>query len=211
MTAAFSVILPHKRNPGNDRALAICLDCLFTNTASDFKLIVDAAVDQPLYERINRMVRQADTEYCVYLASDTFLAPGWDVPMLAAADFQTFVNGVLVEPGAIGIHHLNLHRDFGRTPESFQREAFEAWMQTDHAPLLSGEGWYCPYMFPREGWLRTGGLETDKDFTDVDIRLFERWKRGNGRVERVRSFAYHLQRYSDEDEQNHAKRKIAYT
>jgi hypothetical protein len=215
VTAAFTVILPHKRNPGNDRALAICLDCLMRNTVSDFKLTMDAAVDQPLYARINRMVQQADTQFCVYLASDTFLAPGWDAPMIAAADRETFVNGVLVEPGAIAPHHLNFQRDFGRTPDSFQREAFEAWTQTDDAPLLEGQGWYCPYLFPREGWLRAGGLVDGQapdhhGFTDGDVHLFERWKRGGGRVVRVRSFAYHLQRYSEPDEQNHAKRKVAY-
>lgn len=40
MTAAFTVILPHKRNPGNDAALSICMDMLKANTVSaDFEAI----------------------------------------------------------------------------------------------------------------------------------------------------------------------------
>lgn len=208
----FSVILPHKRNPGNDRALAVCLNCLFDNTDHDFKLIIDAAYDEPLYPRINRIVEQADTDYCVYMASDTFVAPHWDTPMLEMADAQTFVNGVLVEPGAIAMHHLNLHRDFGRTPERFDRAAFEDWTRAE-APMLSGEGWFCPYMFPREGWLDAGGLTEHsfadgQGFTDADMQLFDRWKACGNRIVRVRSFAYHLQRWSEVDEQMHEKRAL---
>lgn len=211
MTPAFTVILPHKRNPGNDRALAICLDCLYTNTRSDFILISDAAYNEPLYERVNRMVEQANTAYCVYLASDTFLAPDWDLPMLEAASWQTFVTGVLVEPGAIAMHSLNVHKDFGRTPETFRRAQFEAWVASE-APMVEGEGWPCPYLFPRDGWLEHGGLQESglapdhHGFTEADNELWTRWKADGNQIVRVRSFAYHLQRYSAEDEQMHEKR-----
>ncbi len=216
MNATFTVCLPHKRNPGNDKALDVALDCLFTNTRNDFKLIIDAAYDQPLYPRINRMVEQADTQYCVYMASDVFLAPAWDTPMLEWADETTFVNGVLVEPGAIGLHHWNLLRDFGRKPDTFRRADFEEWVTVGGAPFLDGEGWYCPYMFPRDGWLAHGGLmestiSDNAGFTAADIDLFLRWKASGNRVLRVPSYSYHLQRFSDEKEQNHEKRNMVYT
>lgn len=156
-SAAFTIILPHRRNPGNDAALRMALQTLVENTNHDFILSMDAATDQPLYERINRLVAHAQTEYCVYWASDTFAAPNWDTPMLDLADDHTFVNGVLIEPGAIGVHPENFKRDFGRKPESFDREAFEAYCATAEVP--DGEGWYCPYLFPREGWLLFGGLQ----------------------------------------------------
>lgn len=207
--AAFSVILPHKRNPGNDAALAICLQMLASNTVNDFVLLMDAAYNAPLYARVNAMVEQATTDYCVYLASDTFVAPGWDVPMLEAVDAQTFVNGVLVEPGAIAMYSENLWQDFGRLPETFHRSAFEEFCKS--APVPSGEGWFCPYMFHREQWLAYGGLETHltapDGFTPADMNLFDRWKASGNRVIRVRSFAYHLQRFSDVAEQEHEKRR----
>lgn len=211
--SAFTVILPHKRNPGNDRALAVCLECLFANTVNDFTLLIDAAEDQPLYPRVNRMVKQAKTECCVYLASDTFLAPNWDTPMLEAWNENTFVTGVLVEPGAIAMHHLNLHKDFGRTPETFRRDQFEAWVASE-APVPSGRGWPCPYMLSKRGFLAHGGLQDagltpdQHGFTDADTRLWDAWEAAGNQIIRVRSFAYHLQRWSALDEQEHEKRQL---
>ena len=209
----FTVILPHRRNAGNDAALRICLDCLIANTVNDFKLIIDAAVDQPLYERVNRMVRQADTEICVYLASDTFVAPSWDVPMLDIYAPDTFVTGVLVEPGAIGIHPDNVERDFGRKPETFRRAEFEAWCASGEAVVPSGWGWYCPVMYPRDGYFAFGGLELDlpgdhHGFAPADVALFDRWLAGGKQIKRAKSYAYHLQRWSQEDEQTHEKREM---
>ena len=92
MTAAFTILLPHKRNTGNDEALNLCLDMLFTNTSNEFKLLIDAAYDSPIYPRVNAMARQIDTEYFVYWASDFFAAPMWDVPMLDR-DWETTYQG----------------------------------------------------------------------------------------------------------------------
>ncbi len=211
-TAVFTVILPHKRNPGNDAALRIALDMLLANTASDFILMMDAAYDAPLYSRIDSMVRAASTPICVFTNSDMFMSPGWDAPMLDCIDSRTFVTNTLVEPGAIGIHHMNVCHDFGRKPEQFNRPAFETWSKTAAAP--GGEGWYAPYMFPRDGYLAYGGLELYAPstqhgaWTTSDIDLFERWKAGGNRVVRApNSFTYHLQRYSDVEEQQHNKRE----
>lgn len=211
MTAAFTVILPHLRNPGNDAAIAICLSCLMDNTVNDFALLMEAVKGGDLYATINRLVEHAPTECCVYWASDTFAAPGWDVPMLSAYDEHAFVNGVLVEPGAIGVHPESIPKDFGRKPETFRRADFEQYVPD--APLPNGEGWFCPYMFPRSGWLAHGGLERglpgdQHGFTGADEELFERWKASGNRVVRVRSYAYHLQRFSQVDEQIDAKRKL---
>lgn len=208
---AFTVILPHLRNPGNDAALRICLDMLLANTVNDFHLSMDAVHGGNLYATINRLVKHAPTDCCLYLASDTFLAPNWDVPMLEAYDEQTFVTGVLVEPGAIGMHHLNLHKDFGRKPETFRRAEFEAWAGSSEAHFPDGEGWYCPFLFSRTGFLAYGGYESGlmpdhHGFTGADEALFERWKAAGNRVVRARSYAFHLQRYSQIDEQEHEKR-----
>lgn len=214
MTAAFTIILPHRRNPGNDRALAIALDMLAANTVNDFILIMDAAANEPLYPRVNAMVFQATTQAVVYWSSDMFPAPGWDVSMLALFDENTFVTNVLVEPGVIGIYPENVGRDFGRKPETFQRSAFETWCETEGPELqLSGEGWYAPVLYPRDGFLSFGGLALGMDgdhhgFTPTDVDLFERWKAAGHRVVRAReSYTYHLQRYSEPDEQMHVKRE----
>lgn len=209
MTPAFTVVLPHRRNKGNDEALKLCLSCLFDNTRNDFKLIIDAATDQPLYPRINAMIEQATTDCVVYMASDVFQSKNWDVPMLEAWDKDTIVNGVVVEPGAIGLHHWNLHHDFGRTPEQFQRAKFEEWVSSAHYP--DGEGWFCPYAISRSSFLERGGFTTGymvdgQGFSNADEKFFAEWKADGKRVIRTRSYAYHLQRWSDIDEQSHEKR-----
>lgn len=203
----FTVILPHKRNPGNDAALSICMDCLMKNTTHDFRLLMDAAFDQPLYPRLNRLLADARTECCVITSSDLFHAPGWDVPMLEAWNPDTFVTGVVVEPGVIGIHRMNYHRDFGRHPENFRRAEFEQWCLTD-APMLDGEGWVVPVMLSRRGWLEMGGLNLALKFPEwpADQDLFDAWKATGHSIRRVRSYAYHLQRYSDVEEQEAEKR-----
>ncbi len=210
MSAAFTIILPHKRNTGNNAALAICLDCLQANTVNDFVLIMDAATDEPLYPRVNRMVEQATTECCVYWASDMFAAPGWDVPMLAAYDDNTFVNNTVVEPGVIAMYGGNHKADYGRRPETFNREAFEAWAKEGHT--AGGEGWFAPYLFPRTGFLDMGGLDiaidADREFGGADMTLFDTWKAAGNRVVRAPgSFVYHLQRFSDVEEQEAGKRR----
>lgn len=209
MTAAFTVILPHRRNPGNNRALEIALSCLQDNTINNFILLMDAAVNQPLNERVNRMVQAAPTDCCVYTASDMFFAPCWDVPMLEIYTPDTFVTNVVVEPRAIAMHPMNLEADYGRKPETFRRSQFEEFCKT--APVISGEGWFAPFMFSRAGFLEMGGLATDASpdamgFTSADVLLFEKWKETGHFVKRAPSFCYHLQRWSDEGEQQDEKR-----
>ena len=211
MSAAFTVLLPHKRNPGNNAALAIALSCLQDNTVKDFILLMDAAVDQPLNERVNRMVQAAPTDCCVYTASDMFMAREWDREMLAIYNSDTFVTNVVIEPRAIALHPMNLEANFGMRPETFRRAQFEEFCKT--APVLSGEGWFAPVMFSRQGFLDMGGLALDGEadamgFTAADMLLFEKWKATGHTVKRAPSFCYHLQRYSDIGEQEHGKRAV---
>lgn len=214
MSAAFTIILPHRRNDGNDAALAIALDCLMANTDHDFALLMDTCEDEPLYPIVNRMVRHAVTECCVYWSSDLFAAPGWDTPMLAAweADRRhTIVTNVVVEPRAIAMHPENLERDFGRKPETFQRDAFEAY--TLSAPVPDGIGWGTPYMISRGAFITAGGFRTDlppddDGFSGGDMLFFQEWREAGNTIVRARSYVYHLQRYSQEHEQRHEKRDV---
>lgn len=210
MTAAFTLILPHKRNPGNDAALRICLDMLMANTVNDFILIMDAAENSPLYPRVNAMVQQATTEYLCYWASDMFPSVGWDVPMLELASPDTFVNNTVVEPGVISMYGGNHKRDFGRRPETFNRAAFETWCATE-GHVAGGDGWTAPYLFPRQGFLDMGcydlTIDAELEFGGSDSALFDQWKASGHQVVRAPgSWAYHLQRFSSIEEQEAAKR-----
>jgi hypothetical protein len=66
-------------------------------------------------------------------------------------------------------------------------------------------------MFPRSGFLELGGLDTTIDmgyeFGGADMALFDKWKAtGHDVVRAPGSFVYHLQRYSDVEEQEAEKR-----
>lgn len=206
---AFTVLLPHKRNAGNDAALRICLDCLMANTAHDFLLLMGAATDAPLYERMNSLVENAPTDCCVMLSSDLFVAPDWDTPFLEAYQAGEWANGVVVEPGAMGVHPANVMADFGMTPDAYQRGAFEAYAA--QAPMPQGDGWVVPLCFSRRAWQALGGLDvrmgmqTDADgfpYLPADEDLMNRFRAEGGTIRRVRSFAYHLQRMSSRYEQS---------
>jgi len=206
--APMTIILPHKRNPGNDAALKIALDCLFANTVNDFHLLIDAAYDQPLYERIHRLMLQATTECVVYTTSDSFHAPGWDVPMLEAFRDHRLVYGVVIEPGMIGVYDGNIHADFGRRPEQFNRDAFELFAASSGASMPNGFGFPAPIMYPRSLYLQYDYPLLDQpDFYPRDDMIIDRMI-ADGVVEqvRVRSYFYHMQRYSDIIEQQRPER-----
>ncbi len=207
--APFAILLPHKRNPGNDAALKIALDCLFANTRNDFHLLIDAAVNQPLYQRIHNLMLQATTECVVYTTSDSFHAPDWDVPMLEAFAPDRLVYGVVVEPGMIGVYEGNVRGDFGRRPEKFDRAAFETWARhqiTQSLPL--GYGFPAPIMYPRTLYLQYDYPLLDQpDFYPRDDEIIDRMLADHAVQQvRVRSYFYHLQRWSDVGEQTAAKR-----
>lgn len=219
MTAAFTVLIPHLRNPGNDRALELAVSCLLANTEHDFHLLIDAVHGGNLFQTVNRMFRRAATDCVVFWNSDMFAAPGWDTPMLdlwRPDRYTTIVTNVVVEPRAIGVHPENYERDFGRRPETFQREAFEAWATSSAAVVPDGVGWKTPYMMSRSAFLSRGGFietpieDTDADgFTGADVLFWNAWLADGNEIVRAKSFVYHLQRWSMVHEQEHEKRGVS--
>lgn len=207
--SAYTVILPHKRNPGNNRALKVALDCLETNARYDHHLIIDAAEDKPLYERVNKMVEQATTKIVIYTASDMFPNKNWDDEMLKVYVDNAIVVPIIVEPGVIGIHSANIEHDFGRTPERFKRKEFENWCET--APIPNGY-WFAPFLINRNRFLDLGGLQTNlqgdhQGFSPADVVLFEKHLANDGYIAKAHCYIYHLQRWSQIEEQNKENRR----
>lgn len=205
MNPLYTILLPHKRNVGNNAALSICIDCLMINSYFPFALLMSAAYDQPLYETMNQLVEKAPTDTCIFMHSDMFVSPNWDIGMMNIYDPNTFVTGLLVEPGAIGVWPGNVEKDFGRRPENFRRTEFENWAISPKAPQASGEGWFAPYMFSRQHWLDLGGHDLDDPggtlWTALDVKLFNKHKAQGGIVRQARAIVYHLQRWSEPSEQ----------
>lgn len=194
-----SILIPHKHTPHNDAALQICLSCIVANTRADYELLVDTTTPGAPYAIYNALARKAAAEWIVFFNTDTFVAPSWDVELLANAHPYRIVTPILVECGAIPVNERNVERNFGMKPETFDRAGFEAWSRSTDAPQPRGEGWYMPAMFHKGTFLKIGMYDTSHgDFPmPLDGVLHDKWKSLGMEIRQVRSFCYHLQNFSD--------------
>lgn len=204
---AISLLIPHKRDPENDKALAIALAMYAANTTVDVELIVDTTTPADPYVLLNDMARRAKSEWLFFGNSDLFPAKGWDAELLALAEPQTIVNATLVEPGAIGVHIQNITRSFGMRPDTFDRAGFEAWAATS-PELPAGDGYYFYALMHRQTFLDFGGWDTSLGaFPEpLDIAYFEKWAAAGRRFVRSKALFAHLQNFSNPAEQSKAVR-----
>lgn len=205
---SFSILIPHKRNPENNKALAIALQCIAENTIGDYEIIVDSTTPADPYVVLNTIAQAAQSQYICFLNSDTFVSPGWDVGMMALAARDTIVNLTLVEPGAIGVFDGNFTRNYGMTPDSFDRTAFETFAAAPDGAYPGGNGFVFYGLLPRERFLMRGGFDTSKGGfpADLDRQFWEAWQRDGLPIVRSQSLIYHLQNFSNSDEQTKAVR-----
>ena len=206
---AISVLIPHKQDPENDRALAIALAMYRDNTGGEIELIVDDTTPADPYALLNDMAERAKADWIFFGNSDLFPAWGWDRALLDLAQEDTIVNATLVEPGAIGVHEGNIHRSFGMTPDSFRRAEFEAWAAgRDEVPANDGFTFYA--LLHRRAFLDFGGFDVRKGvFPQValDLDLWARWREAGKPIRRAKAFFYHLQNFSNPTEQQKAVRR----
>lgn len=202
-----SILIPHKHTPENDKALAIALSCLALNTRADFELLIDTQTPADPYRVINGLAAKARGEYIFLSNSDIFVSPGWDIDLLEHAATNVIVNATLVEPGAIGVFDGNMHHNFGMTPDTFRRAEFEAWATTPQQ-IPSSEGFVYYALLHRETFLSRGGFDTSRGVfpEPLDSYYWQSWKDDGLRIVRAYSLIYHLQNYSNEEEQIKAVR-----
>lgn len=197
--ADISILIAHKHEATNDEALKIALDMIVSNTVHDYELLVDTTTPTGVYGAYNRLAERASAPYVVFTNSDVFLAPGWDAAMLEEATPSVIVTGVIVECGAIPVAAANVEKNFGMTPQTFRRQAFEQWV-AEEQPLPEGEGWYFPSMHYRRWFLEQGGFDVSRgEFPEVWLDKFywDYWRACGFGIRHVRSYSYHLQCYSD--------------
>lgn len=209
-----SILLPHLREPENDKALKIAVDSLITHTDLDYELIIESVAERrDIYPVINQMAARVRAEWIIFWNSDVFAAPNWIRPMYEARGLELIVSPVMVECGAIGVSERNLYRDFGMTPDSYRRDEFEAWVQAGaewSTNWLDGQrAWYFPSLISRERFLGLGGFDSSFGrfpVDPVDIHFWDAWEAHQGKFVRARSWVYHLQHWSSEEEQEKAVR-----
>ena len=204
-----SVLVAHKRDKHNDLALLRLVDMLTRHTDGDYELLIDSTTPADPYRVYNKLAAQASCEWLLFANSDTWPGPGWDTAMLEEASEGRVVTPILVEPGAIGVAAGNVALNFGMTPESFDAQAFEDWVQRgDYAP--QGEGWHMPCLIHAKAFAMTGGWPVAQAFPHPNDMLWrEAWKRDGGIVVQCGAVWYHLQNYSNPEEQTKAVRHAA--
>lgn len=215
MTPNISIIIPHLRETTNDKALKIALDCIVDNTDVDYELIIEAVAERrDIYPVLNDMTARAKAEWVVYSNSDVFFAPGWASAFYAARDPLAIVTGIIAECGAIGVNSANYELHYGRTPASFDRAGFEAWVAANGAEIYSHKahqlrGWYFPCLLHRETFLDFGGFDTTRGTwpqDPVDEYTWNKWAASGRGFKRVNSWCYHLQNYSSDEPERIATR-----
>lgn len=200
---SIAILIAHKHETANDKALDIALSCVVRNTRNDYQLLVDTKTPDCPYRVWNRLAAATSAEWVLFTNSDVFLAPGWDTPMLEVAQPDIIVTGVVVEPGAIGVNDRNVLQNFGMAPDSFNRQAFEEWASTIPGGIPGGIGWFMPSLHHRETFLKVGGFDISRGiFPDpLDEDYWNKWKAAGRRIHRVASYSYHLQNWSNPSEQ----------
>ena len=199
MAPRLSIIIPHKSTILNDEAMHLNIQMLFDNTVMPYELIIDTETPKDPYMIWNEASKHARGEYLVFSNSDVLMGPDWDVYMVTGCEYNSIVTGYLVEPGNIGVASVNIHKDFGRSPQSFKRGEFERFAANERVLSLKEErGWYMPCCVRKDWFLSTGGFPTDIPFPNPnDIIFWERCIEEYGtKLLRANSFAYHFQNLS---------------
>lgn len=190
-----SICIPSLRTSDNARALKVCMACIADNTQSDYELLIDVhGADYDLYESFNRLAEQARGDYLVWLCDDNFVAPAWDQALLAAAAPDTLVIGAMVESGIIPVAEQCVNRFFGDTPETFDRQAFEQYVQNASYPDV--QSWSCPWLLPKRRFLEMGGFDTAIRGiwrAQLELVFLREWP---WQTKRAPAWCYHLMRWT---------------
>lgn len=201
MLPKISVIIPHKPTSENDKSLRMNLQYLLEGSTVPLEVILDTTVPKDPYRIWNEAASQARADIIVFSNSDVIMAPGWDVFFAEHCAPNRILTGYLVEPGNIYPADVNIHMDFGKTPDEFNYIEFCKFVieHSQHIPdVWSQRGWYMPCAMNRDWFLSTGGFDTTKPFPHSnDIDFWEKCiKEYNTTLLRVRSYAYHFQALS---------------
>lgn len=197
-----SILIPHYHSDTGARALKAILPVLVDNTTLNYELVIRAHRERE-FIAWNDMARHAAAEWLILAVSDQFVAPGWDVALWSEREAHTIVTMNVVESGYYPTPDFSLVQDFGRTPETFERAAFEAWV-SDAPPAPDFEAWAFPWLIHRDAFLGFGSFPLHRlDSQMTEMYFWQDWKLAGNAVKRVNGYAYHLVAWTLTGEDRH--------
>lgn len=188
-----SIVMPTFKSPTNTRALTVALDCIARNTTLTYELLVMAHQDSHFYDVANLLIERARSEYVILTVDDQFVAPGWDTAFWERRDPSVLLTSSLVECGYLPVAEQCLRRNFGMSPESYERESFEHFASA--RPVMPRvDSWVLPWMVHRNTFLQLGGFDVNAP-TLADCKFWQYWRMSGRAWRQVPSYSYHLQQW----------------
>lgn len=204
MSIDLSIIVPSLHVERGQRTLSRFLPILAENTRCPYELLLSSHQDEGGTTAINQLAHVARADYLIILCDDQYVAPGWDVAFWEARDPATLLVGVLVESGDRPVATHNLEKNFGRTPEDFDRAAFEAMAADLQTADLTEPAWGFPWCVQREAFLRRGGIPIYQGdiHSRGDFYFWRDWLDDGLSYQRVPAIVYHLQAWTGREYDN---------
>lgn len=178
---AFSVVIPSYRNP---EYLDLCLRSAFQNQTTDNQIIVvlDGYADESehivtKYKNLNVVafeenrgqqvahntgVTLADCEHVLVVNDDNVFPRNWDKKLSAYASMYP---DAVWAPNQIeplpSIFQSFIHKDFGRTPSTFDYEAYLAYAGDDVGSSIpiGNDGQTWPLFISKRNYMMLGGID----------------------------------------------------
>jgi hypothetical protein len=209
----FSIIVPSLHVDRGQQTLVRFLPILVENTRHPYELLLSSHADEGGTTAINQLAHVARADYLIILCDDQYVAPGWDEAFYAARDPETLLVGVLVESGDRPVASHNLEKNFGRTPETFDRAGFETMAAGLDGAELTDPAWGFPWCVSRQAFLQRGGIPIHRGdiHSRGDFYFWRDWLDDGYAYQRVPAVVYHLQAWTgrEYDNVNGARRAAA--
>ena len=176
-----SIVFPHAMNKENDAVLQLKLKMLEENSTYPYEVMVLSNTGRPdlVYESWDWMMRRAKYDLVLWDNSDITYAPKFMDNIIKHKDDADWLGLELIECGAIGVAATNIHQDFGRTANSFDRSGFEKWVEEyskDRPSIREGFCWYSPSVWKKEWYIKIGGFDENYkisgDYLSI-LKLFQ--------------------------------------
>lgn len=127
-----------------------------------------------IYESWNKSVEYAKGDIICFVNSDMWFSKDWLKNLVKNLDKNKIITSRLIESGKIWsatyitdptnlnkyFQAYTITKDFGRTPETFDRDGFEKFAESIKEDKLMPKGTFMPLVIHKSNFIRSGGYDT---------------------------------------------------